>query len=76
MPLNNKTNKQIKIQTFSSPTLTEVTTDQHLSINASAAGCINDGNALHTATCLPSQKLSKLEEPDMQDTAGEARMSS
>ena len=26
----------------------------------------------YTATCLPSQKLSKLDEPDMQDTAGEA----
>ena len=23
----------------------------------------------YTATCLPSQKLSKLDEPDMQDTA-------
>ena len=30
----------------------------------------------YTATCLPSRKLSKLDEPDMQDTAGEARMSS
>ena len=28
------------------------------------------------ATYLPSQKLSKLDEPDMQDTAGEAGMSS
>ena len=26
-----------------------------------------------TATCLPSQKLSKLDKPDIQDTAGEAR---
>ena len=26
----------------------------------------------YTATCLPSQKLSKLDEPDLQDTAGEA----
>ena len=26
----------------------------------------------YTATCLPSRKLSKLDEPDMQDTAGEA----
>ena len=26
----------------------------------------------YTATCLPSRKLSKLAEPDMQDTAGEA----
>ena len=30
----------------------------------------------YTATCLPSRKLSKLDEPDMQDTAGEARTSS
>ena len=30
----------------------------------------------YTATCLPSRKLSKLDEPDMQDTAGEARMRS
>ena len=26
----------------------------------------------YTATCLPSRKLSKLDETDMQDTAGEA----
>ena len=26
----------------------------------------------YTATCPPSRKLSKLDEPDMQDTAGEA----
>ena len=26
----------------------------------------------YTATCLPSRKLSKLDEPDTQDTAGEA----
>ena len=30
----------------------------------------------YTATYHPSQKLSKLDEPDMQDTAGEVRMSS
>ena len=30
----------------------------------------------YTATYLPSQKLSKLDEPDMQDTAGEAVTSS
>ena len=30
----------------------------------------------YTATCLPSRKLSKLDEPDMQDTAEEARTSS
>ena len=29
-----------------------------------------------TATCLPLRKLSKLDEPDMQDTAGEAGTSS
>ena len=30
----------------------------------------------YTATYLPSRKLSKLDEPDMQDTAGEAETSS
>ena len=30
----------------------------------------------YTATCLLSRKLSKLDEPDMQDTAGEATTSS
>ena len=30
----------------------------------------------YTATCLPSRKLSKLDEPDTQDTAGEARTNS
>ena len=30
----------------------------------------------YTATWLPSQKLYKLDEPDTQDTAGEARTSS
>ena len=30
----------------------------------------------YTATCLPSWKLSKLDEPDMQDTAGEPETSS
>ena len=30
----------------------------------------------YMATCLPSRKLSKLDEPDMQDTAGDTRTSS
>ena len=30
----------------------------------------------YTASCLPLRKLSKLDEPDMQDTAGEAETSS
>ena len=30
----------------------------------------------HTANCLPSRKLYKLDEPDTQDTAGEARTNS
>ena len=30
----------------------------------------------YSATCLPSRKLPKLDEPDMQDTAGEAETSS
>ena len=29
----------------------------------------------YTATCLPPRKLSKLDEPDTQDTAGEAETS-
>ncbi len=29
----------------------------------------------YRATCLPSQKLSKLDEPDMRDTAGEVMYS-
>ena len=29
-------------------------------------------NLIYTATCLPSRKLSKLDGPDMQDSAGEA----
>ena len=42
---------------------------------ASPGGNIPQGTN-YTATCLPSQKLSKLYEPDMQDTAGEAGTSS
>ena len=30
----------------------------------------------YTANCLPSRKLYKLDEPDTQDTAGEARTNS
>ena len=30
----------------------------------------------YTTTCLPSRKLYKLDEPDTQDTAGEARTNS
>ena len=30
----------------------------------------------YTATCCPLRKLSKSDEPDMQDTAGEAETSS
>ena len=30
----------------------------------------------YTTTCFPSRKLSKLDEPDMQDTDGEAGTSS
>ena len=45
-----------------------------------AASNIEQGNipqsTNYTATYLPSRKLSKLDEPDMQDTAGEAGTSS
>ena len=33
-------------------------------------------NSNYTDTCPPSQKLYKFDEPDTQDTAGEARTSS
>ena len=42
--------------------------------NATGDNTPQDTN--YTATCLPSRKLSKLDEPDMQDTAGEAGTSS
>ena len=37
----------------------------------SPGGNISQGTN-YTATCLPSRKLSKLDEPDMQETAREA----
>ena len=42
---------------------------------ASSGGNTQQGTN-YTATCLSSRKLSKLDEPDMQDTAGEAGTSS
>ena len=39
-------------------------------------GCNTPQGTNYMVTCLPSRKLSKLDEPDMQDTAGEARTSS
>ena len=42
--------------------------------NAASGNTSQDTN--YTATCLLSRKLSKLDEPDMQDTAGEAGTSS
>ena len=41
----------------------------------SPGGNTQQGNN-YTATCLPSRKQSKLDQPDMQDTAGEAGTSS
>ena len=40
------------------------------------AGSNTPQDTNYTATCLPSRKLPKLDEPDMQDTAGEAETSS
>ena len=44
------------------------------------AGLVPGGNTQqgtnYTATCLPSRKLSKSDEPDIQDTAGEVGASS
>ena len=37
---------------------------------------VKSQNSSYTATYHPSRKLSKLDEPDMQDTAGEAGMRS
>ena len=45
------------------------------SIIVSPGGITRRSNS-YTATYLPSRKLSKLDEPDMQDTAGEAKTSS
>ena len=44
-------------------------------LRASPGGNTQQGTN-YTATCLPSQKLSKLDEPDMQDAAGIAGTSS
>ena len=41
-----------------------------------SAGSNTQQSTNYTATCLPSRKLSKLDEPDTQDTAGEAETSS
>ena len=39
-------------------------------------GCNTPQGTDYTTIYLPSRKLSKLDEPDVQDTAGEARTSS
>ena len=41
-----------------------------------SSGCNTPQGTNYTSTCLPSRKLSKLDELDMQDTAGEAGTSS
>ena len=43
---------------------------------ASSPGGNTPQGTNYTATCLPSRKLSKLDESDMQDTGGEAGTSS
>ena len=48
---------------------------KNVASNIEPGGNIPQGTN-YTATCLPSWKLSKLDEPDMQDTAGEAGTSS
>ena len=46
------------------------------SILLAAPGGNTPQSTKYTATYIPSRKLSKLDEPDMQDTAGEAGTSS
>ena len=62
------------------PARISLTLSRHFSLSFIASG---RSSGLHpvflhstnyTATCLPSRKLYKLDEPDTQDTAGEARM--
>ena len=47
-----------------------------LSQTCSSPGNNTPRETNYTATCLPSRKLYKLDEPDTQDTAGEPRTSS
>ena len=49
---------------------------KHAASNIESPGGNTPQSTNYTATCLPSWKLSKLDEPDMQDTAGEAGTSS
>ena len=47
-----------------------------MTCNTSSRGGNTPQDTNYMATCLPSRKLSKLDKPDMQDTAGEAGTSS
>ena len=47
----------------------------HMRGSISSGGNTQQGTN-YTATCLPSRKLYKLDEPDTQDTSGEARTNS
>ena len=48
----------------------------YIEFNRISPGSNTPQSTNYTATCLPSQKLSKLDRPDTQDTAGEAGTSS
>ena len=48
----------------------------HIHARARTGNRIQVRRSNYTATCLPSRKLYKLDEPDTQDTAGEARTNS
>ena len=61
----------LKIDLMLQPTHTE-----ELYIHIYISGTNTRQGTNYTATSLPSQKLSKLDEPDMQDTAGETGTSS
>ena len=43
----------------------------HKNVASTSLGGNTPQGTNYTATCLPSRKLSKLDKPDMQDTAGE-----
>ena len=57
--------------TFISTAITQECCEQYWT----SPGANTPQSTNYTATNLPSWKLSKLDEPDMQDTAGEAEMS-
>ena len=72
--------KSKALRRYRIPVVPDLTLSLSLSLShatISSLLVINKGDCIFIyATCLPSRKLSKLDEPDMQDTAGEAGTSS